>query len=112
MAHTTISGTTVAMGQSAFRITTTGNTNLAIGAGSIGAGSRGADSTGSFKTISVTSDIVLNGESLLERLARIETVLHIPVRDTLLETTYPKLKQIWINYTNEVEKYKTWETLK
>jgi hypothetical protein len=62
--------------------------------------------------LKVTGDIVLNEESLTERLERIEAVLHIPTRDVTIEEQYPKLKEIYKEYMTELEKYKTWNRLK
>lgn len=65
----------------------------------------------SFKNIVIDGNVIINGEPLEDRLSRIETVLNIPVRDIPLETKYQKLRELWLAYTNELEKYKTWEKL-
>lgn len=56
--------------------------------------------------------VMLNGENLEDRLARIEELLHITSRNIELENKYPKLKKIWEEYINKVDQYKLWETLK
>lgn len=53
-----------------------------------------------------------NGDILDERLARIETLLEIPTRDLEMEREFPKLRELWNSYTEELEKYKTWKRLK
>lgn len=62
--------------------------------------------------LEVKGRVKINGEYLDERLERIETVLQIPTRDIAIENKYPKLKQLYQEYTKELAKYKTWETLK
>jgi hypothetical protein len=54
----------------------------------------------------------MNGTNLEDRLSTIETVLNIPTRDVTLEEKYPRLKEIYIQYITELEKYKNWEKLK
>lgn len=62
--------------------------------------------------LEVKGTIKLNGESLNDRLARIETVLNIPTRDISMEHKYPRLKELWAEYNRELAKYKTWDKLK
>jgi len=62
--------------------------------------------------LKVTGDIVLNGDSLKDRLERIETILSIPTRDVTIEEQYPKLKKLYEQYMAELEKCKTWNRLK
>lgn len=63
-------------------------------------------------TVEITGSVKINGEDLEERLSRIETVLQIPTRDVIIEAQYPKLRAIFEQYTQELEKYKTWNRLK
>jgi hypothetical protein len=63
-------------------------------------------------SLKVTGDIVLNGDSISERLERIETMLQIPTRDVTIEEQYPKLKKLYEQYMTELEKCKTWNRLK
>ena len=53
-----------------------------------------------------------NGDILDERLERIETLLEIPTRDLALEREFPKLRELWNAYTEELEKYKNWKKIK
>jgi hypothetical protein len=62
--------------------------------------------------LKVSGDIMLNGDSLTERLERIETMLQIPTRDAIIEEQYPKLKRLYEEYIKELEKCKTWNRLK
>ena len=62
--------------------------------------------------LEVRGTIKLNGESLNDRLERIETVLNIPTRDITMEHKYPRLKELWAEYNRELAKYKTWDALK
>ena len=63
-------------------------------------------------TLDVKGNVKINGLDLEERLTTIEKVLNIPQRDVILETKYPKLKQLHDEYMRELEKYKTFERLK
>ncbi len=63
-------------------------------------------------TVKITGTIEWNGEDLEERLERIESLLHIPTRDVILEEKYQKLKRLWDEYKTALEEYKTWERLK
>lgn len=65
-----------------------------------------------FEEINIKNDIILNDESLAVRLARIEAALHIPTRNIKLEDTYPKLKKLWEQYNEELEKLTNWENIK
>ena len=56
-------------------------------------------------------DIVINGDSLNDRLARIESLLHIPTRDVKLEEKYSELKDLWNQYNTALENYTNWERL-
>lgn len=58
------------------------------------------------------ADIIMDGNSLSERLERIENLLHIPTRDVKLEEKYQHLKEIWEQYNHELEIIKLFETLK
>ncbi len=62
--------------------------------------------------VQITGKIKWNGEDLEERLERIESMLHIPTRDVILEEKYQKLKRLWDEYRTTLEEYKTWERLK
>jgi hypothetical protein len=59
----------------------------------------------------VKGSVKINGVDLEERLERIETLLHIPIRDVGMENEFPKLKKLWEEYHTELEKYKTWKRL-
>ena len=74
--------------------------------------SGGLTETTAIDTLEVTNDIIINSESLNSRLKRIELVLNIPTRDLVLEKKYPQLKKIWEQYNSELEKLKSWETIK
>lgn len=63
-------------------------------------------------TLTITGDIKLNGESLEDRLSRIENLLHIPPRDIALEQKYSRLRDLWNEYNEELSACKTWEILK
>ena len=60
----------------------------------------------------IQGKVIINGEDLQGRLERIETLLNIPIRDVEMEREFPKLKQLWEEYANELEKYKTFERIK
>lgn len=62
--------------------------------------------------VKITGEIEWNGENLNERLERIESMLHIPTRDVIIEEKYQKLKQLWDQYKTALEEYKTWQRLK
>lgn len=53
-----------------------------------------------------------NGDILDERLERIESLLEIPTRDLDMEREFPKLRELWNAYNEELKKYKTWKTIK
>ena len=61
--------------------------------------------------LNVSKDIFLRDESLSERLERIETMLNIPTRDIDMETKHPRLKQLFEEYMQELDKLKTWKKL-
>ena len=61
--------------------------------------------------LNVKGKVIINGENLEERLERIETLLSIPHRDIEMENEFPKLKTLWKEYSEELEKYKTWKRL-
>jgi hypothetical protein len=63
-------------------------------------------------TVQINGKIKWNGEDLQDRLERIESMLHIPTRDVILEEKYQKLKRLWDEYHTALEEYKTWERLK
>ena len=63
-------------------------------------------------TLDIQGRVKINGEWLDDRLERIESMLHIPTRDIIMEEKYLKLKNLWEQYTTALEEYKTWETLK
>jgi hypothetical protein len=63
-------------------------------------------------TLEVKGNVVINGQDLEERLSIIETILYIPTRDVKLEAKYPRLKELYHEYTRELGKYKTWESIK
>jgi hypothetical protein len=62
--------------------------------------------------LEVKGRMVINGRDLEERLNTIEKVLHIPERDVILEKKHPKLKKLFDEYINALEKYKTFERIK
>jgi hypothetical protein len=62
--------------------------------------------------LDVTGRMVINGVDLEERLITIEKVLQIPQRDVILEKKYPKLKKLYNDYINTLEKYRTFEAIK
>lgn len=62
-------------------------------------------------TVDVKGRVRIQGEYLDERLERIETLLNIPTRDVEMENEFPRLKKLWEEYNNELEKYKTWKRL-
>ena len=61
--------------------------------------------------LNVKGKVIINGEDLQGRLERIETLLNIPIRDVEMEREFPKLKHLWEEYEQELEKYKTWKRL-
>ena len=63
-------------------------------------------------TLDVKGNLVINGVNLEERLRTIEKVLAIPERDVILEQKHPKLKELYDEYINALEKYKTWDRIK
>jgi hypothetical protein len=63
-------------------------------------------------TVDVTGNMVINGVDLEERLRNIEKVLQIPERDAILEKKHPKLKKLYDDYINALEKYRTFEAIK
>jgi hypothetical protein len=62
--------------------------------------------------LEVKGRMVINGRDLEERLDIIEKVLAIPERDVILEKKHPKLKKLFDEYINTLEKYKTFERIK
>lgn len=62
--------------------------------------------------LEVNGSVVINGKDLEERLDVIEKVLGIPETDPELFKKYPKLKQKYDDYINELAKLRTWEALK
>ena len=63
-------------------------------------------------TLEVKGNVRINGQDLEERLSTIEKVLQIPTRDVIMEAKYPRLADLYAEYMQELEKYKTWERLK
>jgi hypothetical protein len=63
-------------------------------------------------TLDVKGNLVINGVDLEKRLRTIEKVLAIPDRDVILEEKHPKLKELYEEYINALEKYRTWERIK
>ncbi len=63
-------------------------------------------------TLTVKGNMVINGVDLEERLRNIEKVLQIPERDAILEKKHPKLKKLYDEYINALEKYRTFEAIK
>ena len=61
--------------------------------------------------LNVKGKVIINGENLEDRLERIETLLSIPTRNIEMETEFPRLKKLWEEYSEELEKYKTWKRL-
>ena len=62
--------------------------------------------------LEVKGKMILNGIDMEERLKTIETLLQIPTRDATMEQKHPKLAELYKQYMNELEKYKTWERIK
>lgn len=62
--------------------------------------------------LEVKGKLILNGQSLEERLTTIEQVLGIPERDVELEKEHPKLKKMYEAYIKELSKYRMWRELK
>lgn len=62
--------------------------------------------------LKVNGKIILNDESIDDRLKRIEDMLHIPSRNVIMEEKYDKLNQLWKEYNETLEAIKTWETIK
>ena len=62
--------------------------------------------------LKVNGKIILNDESIDDRLNRIEDMLHIPSRNVIMEEKYDKLKQLWKEYNETLEAIKNWETIK
>ena len=63
-------------------------------------------------TLEIKGSVKINGVDLEDRLKTIEKVLLIPERDVILEQKHPKLKKLYDEYINELEKYRTWERIK
>ena len=63
-------------------------------------------------TIEVKGNMVINGRDLEERLSTIEKLLQIPERDVKIEKKHPKLKKLYDEYINALEKYRTFEAIK
>jgi hypothetical protein len=63
-------------------------------------------------SLSIKGDIVMNGESLEDRLARIENMLFIPQRKLALEQKYEILRNAWLAYQEAADACKNWELLK
>ena len=62
--------------------------------------------------VNITGDLKLNGESLEERLTRIESMLYIPQRKLDLEEKYERLRNAWALYQEAAKACKNWELLK
>lgn len=62
--------------------------------------------------LEVKGKMIINGRDVEERLGTIEKVLRIPERDVKLEKKHPKLKKLYDQYINELEKYRTWDRIK
>lgn len=63
-------------------------------------------------SLEVKGNVVINGLDLEERLKTIEKILQIPERDVIMESKYPKLADLYQQYMQELERYKTWERIK
>ena len=59
-----------------------------------------------------TSDLILNGESVDDRLRRIEILLKIPTRNVELEQKYAKLAKLWHEYNDLLSSLELIEALK
>lgn len=68
--------------------------------------------SGSPPSLTVNGKIIQNGRDVEERIDTIEKVLMIPERDVILEQKYPRLKELYDQYIDELSKARTWETLK
>lgn len=62
--------------------------------------------------LKVNGPIILNGQDLEQRIATIEKVLGIPESPDELFKKYPKLKEKYDRYINELAKIRTWDKLK
>lgn len=62
--------------------------------------------------IDISGSLILNGSDIGYRISNIERVLGIPEPDSKLFKKYPKLKDKYEDYINELSKARTWETLK
>ena len=63
-------------------------------------------------TVDIKGDLIINGRDLEERLSTIEKLLQIPERDVKIEKKHPKLKKLYDEYINALEKYRTFEAIK
>jgi hypothetical protein len=63
-------------------------------------------------TVDIKGDLIINGRDLEERLDTIEKLLQIPERDVKIEKKHPKLKKLYDEYINALEKYRTFEAIK
>jgi hypothetical protein len=63
-------------------------------------------------TVDIKGNLTINGRDLEERLTTIEKVLQIPERDVKIEKKHPKLKKLYDDYINALEKYRTFEAIK
>jgi hypothetical protein len=63
-------------------------------------------------TVDIKGNLTINGRDLEERLNTIEKVLQIPERDVKIEKKHPKLKKLYDDYINALEKYRTFEAIK
>lgn len=60
----------------------------------------------------LTNDLILNGESVDDRLRRIEILLKIPTRNVELEQKYAKLAKLWHEYNDLLSSLELIEALK
>ena len=80
-------------------------------------GTNGANAT-SWASVSTATpkvhidEIILKGQSLNERLEKIEILLNIPIRDVKMEKLDKKLKQLNEEYMERLACLKTWYAIK
>jgi len=108
--YTTGTGTT-AIPNSAYLTSTGINTTWTTGTSSIPTETIRINQTDP-PTVDIKGNLTINGRDLEERLNTIEKVLQIPERDVKIEKKHPKLKKLYDDYINALEKYRTFEAIK
>ena len=64
------------------------------------------------KTMQIDMPLVVQGRDVMKELDEMRDVLMLLNRDVDMEAKYPKLKEIKDAYEAQLEKYKTFDTLK